>query len=301
MDTSILLGNGINRSVISNISWNDLLKSIAKEYNVVLNENLSFPMQFETIVNQILKSNSGYSEDIYYKIKSKIAETLLNANLNNDLLQKKFTDNVSTIITTNYDYLIEKSIDNNFNVNDYNKHTKNHNNRYNINNSLKVNGKEIFHIHGDVRNVNSICLGYEHYSGTLQHLRKSINKKTKDNSEPAIIRSLRNPEFELNSWASKFFTDNIHIIGLGLTKSEIDLWWLITYRAYLLYTNRYDSKALIKNKIIFHDIKKDVDSDMKFTLENSAIEYEFHKIESLDNNEQFFSKYLEIADNINNI
>lgn len=41
---SIMLGNGINRCVVSNISWSDLLSDIAKDYGVNLNVNISFPM-----------------------------------------------------------------------------------------------------------------------------------------------------------------------------------------------------------------------------------------------------------------
>ena len=51
------------------------------------------------------------------------------------------------------------------------------NNKYNLRNSVIISEKEVFHIHGDLRRAQSICLGYEHYAGTVQHLREAIATK----------------------------------------------------------------------------------------------------------------------------
>ena len=33
------------------------------------------------------------------------------------------------------------------------------------------------------------------------------------------------------SWLDVFLRDDIHIVGLGLDCTEIDLWWAVTYKA----------------------------------------------------------------------
>ncbi len=71
---SVMLGNGINRCVLSNISWGDLLSDIAQDHEIDLNPNISFPMQFENImVNSRLSLN--YPEEKHYGL---ISQKVLN-------------------------------------------------------------------------------------------------------------------------------------------------------------------------------------------------------------------------------
>ena len=106
--------------------------------------------------------------------------------------------------------------------------------------------------------------------------------------------ALRNPKYSTNTWAEKLFTDDVNIVGLGLTQSEIDIWWLITYRATLLYANRFNCKELLNNKIVYHDIGDVFDENMRFTLENLGVEYVFHYIPE-KSNEYFLQKYLDVS------
>lgn len=293
MNKCIMLGNGINRCIFSNVSWEDLLSTIASKYDVELNENISFPMQFEAIVNQILMKDSALVEkDMYTTIKQEMISTLQSALLPPIAPHKEFVKVSDTIITTNYDYLIESSIDDNFSSDKIPKHIKDYNNKYNLKNSISVLGKEVFHIHGDLRNAKSICLGYEHYSGTVQNLRSNVAQK-KDGFPP-VVWALKDADKTINSWAEKFFTHNIDIVGLGLTQSEIDIWWLITYRASLYYANRYDCRKLINNTIVYHHIGTAPDVNMKYTLESLAINYKFHSIPKKED-KYFLDKYFEIA------
>lgn len=296
MRKTILLGNGINRCILSNISWGDLLSTIATKYNIEINQNISFPMQFETLVNQVLINSKTAIDDAYTEIKQEIISLLKSAALPNNAPHKALTDNADSIITTNYDFLIEQSIDKNFSFENIPIRSKDGNNKYNLRNSILVSEKEVFHIHGDMRRAQSICLGYEHYAGTVQHLREALATKKDNGSEkiPAIVLALRNPKYSTNTWAEKLFTDDVNIVGLGLTQSEIDIWWLITYRATLLYANRFNCKELLNNKIVYHDIGDVFDENMRFTLENLGVEYVFHYI-SEKSNEYFLQKYLDVS------
>lgn len=291
-----MLGNGINRCILSKVSWGDLLSTIANKYNVPLNKDISFPMQFETLVNQILKYSRNSIDDAYTNVKQEIISLLKIATLPAQAPHRALAGMADSIITTNYDFLIEYSIDKNFSVDDFSANSKVSNNKYNLRNAILTSGKEVFHIHGDLRQAKSICLGYEHYAGTVQHLRDAIATKKDAGGEkvPAIVLALRNQENSTNTWAEKLFTDNVHIIGLGLTQSEIDIWWLITYRATLLYSNRFNCRELLNNKIVYHDVSDVFDENMRFTLENLGVEYVFHHIPEKIN-EYFLQKYLEIS------
>ena len=296
MAKCVMLGNGINRCIFSNVSWGDILLIIANNYNVKLNKNISFPMQFETLVNQILQCNKNITRDAYTEIKGKIIELLNNVNLPANAPHKKLVGIADSIITTNYDFLIECSIDDSFSVDNLPVYAKDINNKYNLRNSIKVSGKEVFHIHGDLRKAQSICLGYEHYAGTVQHLRSVIATKKEVANEklPAIVLALREPFGSTNIWAEKFFTENVHIVGLGLTQSEIDIWWLITYRATLLYSDLFNCQGLINNNIVYHDIGTETNEDMKFMLENLGVKYCFYQIPERKD-EYYLQKYIEIA------
>lgn len=281
-----------------------MLEKIAQEYDVILNNDVSFPMQFELLVNQILSKRKSPGDSIYAEIKEKISEPLINARLPLPSPHKALTDSADCLLTTNYDFLLEQSLDAAFDVASYPFYIRGGNNKYNLNNPYRVNGKEVFHIHGDAHRAQSICLGYEHYAGTLQYLRTSISQKKKDEKIAAIVRILKESpkggdsgSSVGTSWAEKFFTDNVHIIGLGLSESEIDLWWLITYRAFLYYSDRFGAKSLIRNTIVYHDIGLKPNEKIRYMLTNNAVEYRFHKINSLDDI-SFFEEYRKIADSI---
>lgn len=306
MNTSLLLGNGINRCILSEISWGNLLDAIAREYDVKLNQDVSFPMQFECLVNQILKERDIPSDSIYSEIKAKISAPLINARLPMSAPHTAFSTRADCLLTTNYDFLLEQSMDVGLDVSSFPSYPGQNINKYNLRNSYKVGGKEVFHIHGDILRTQSICLGYEHYAGTLQNLRGEVARKKKIGQEEkpniillleGMVKSSLSDSSDRTVWAEKFFTDNIHIVGLGLSESEIDLWWLITYRAYLYYSDRFGAKSLIHNRIVYHDIGIESDKKMRYMLTNNAVEYRFHRINSL-NNENFFREYERIAQSI---
>ena len=100
-----------------------------------------------------------------------------------------------------------------------------------------------------------MCLGYEHYMGIVQNLRNEFNKKTdnrKENME--ILKILRGENSKRNTWGEKFYTSNIAFIGFELHDCEADIWWLLTHRASLFYSNYCDAKKYLNNKIVYFDI-----------------------------------------------
>lgn len=295
MRNSILIGNGLNRCLSNGISWSDLLKTIAMNYKVNHNAEISFPMEFENIANQILRKETYFKGDkIYTELKEEIVNLLNHLDDNIDLdLHKQFTNlPVNSIFTTNYDYLLEKSADENFSKSLYYRRNIVGNNKYNLNQKINVGNKCFYHIHGEMWYPKTICLGYEHYAGTLQHLRNALSSSK--NGVPKISLAMQNPNQTTNVWAERFFKDNIYIVGLGLSDSEIDLWWLLTYRAYLYYSNRASIQKYIKNRIVYYDIGDEPNIKLSFTLENQHVEYRFIK------SKDYKKAYYDICNKINN-
>ncbi|MBQ2220346.1 MAG: hypothetical protein II419_01610, partial [Acidaminococcaceae bacterium] len=111
----------------------------------------------------------------------------------------------------------------------------------------------------------SICLGFEQYAGSLQRIRDRIVQSTAVDKEAreqghtfalADIMAGLTPRPEY-SWFYDFFLDDVHILGLTLDVSEMDLWWLLSYRSKLIATR----KLPINNKIIYLDIDLNTSRD----------------------------------------
>ena len=67
-------------------------------------------------------------------------------------------------------------------------------------------------------------------------------------------------------WPTLFFTSDIAIMGLGLSFSEIDLWWLLAYRASFFLR---DSPCEVKkNSIIYFDVFKITEGEDRQAVKN---------------------------------
>ena len=239
----ILVGNGINR-INNSYSWDDLIDNLISHIGAegqINKNNKPFPLLYEEIVIEAIK-NRGIQET---EIKKLIAKEI--SKLEENQIHKKIADsNVDNIITTNYDFTLENSINTRSEKKDKGVIQQT---TYSLFRHTENNNKKVWHIHGDANLPNSIMLGYEQYSGYLQILREYVlgRKIFKDYNTTSIRRKFFESNFQYDSWLEFFFTHDIHIIGLTLDYVEMHLWWLLTYRA------RRKQKILpIKNKIFFY-------------------------------------------------
>lgn len=254
MENCLLIGNGLNRTLNKTIAWGDLLEDIATSYGVDYYKDIPMPQEFERIINSYLKTCSNPPKNIYEDVKAKISNKIKSINLPVDAVHNKLQNlSIDAIMTTNYDYLLEYVFDGSYSYKgDVGK-------KYLDNFTSDQDSIKFFHIHGMIANPKSICLGYEHYTGLVERLRSNLNKKeNNEHSKMMIKQILYNEKEPLNIWGEKFYTSNIAIVGLGLTSCEIDLWWLITHRAYLYYSDYCGLKSYIKNRIIFFDVVNDL-------------------------------------------
>lgn len=236
----LLVGNGINR-LSKDYSWENLLDElvldIGKENAIEHRKIKPLTLLYE----EIFFRSRRYLDKDEIDLKKKISD-LVNKLKPNDFHRKFLNLGTTHILTTNYDYNLEKSA--------YGKVEKGKSvnlsieRKYNLFRRRQINNKYIWHIHGEAEIPNSITLGHEHYSGYLQKMRNHLTEK--------------NNIHKGNSWVDLFIKSDVHIVGLSLDYTEIDLWWLIIYKERLKLNGKNDSYI---GKTIFHHFSKPTDSE----------------------------------------
>jgi len=245
-DYVLLIGNGVN-NVTTDYSWDamidDLIVFTGTQTLVRKSKDKPFPLLYEEILAHALK-RALRSEN---EVKRFIAERL-HTFQPNDVHQHLVSLSSQDILTTNYDHCLEHTLGHSAlrENNDGVVQEKS----YSLFRVAHCGAKRIWHIHGDYSHPRSIALGYEHYSGYLQHMRSYIatgtGKAYKREFAP-LQKRIQNGSVEVYSWLDSFLTKDVLIIGLTLNYCEIHLWWLLTYRARL--TNQGNSR--IRNSVTF--------------------------------------------------
>ncbi|MHB0966568.1 MAG: SIR2 family protein [Bellilinea sp.] len=241
----LLLGNGIN-DLTNNYNWSNLINALADHLDLPRpkSENpLSFPLLYEKLYLANLKKMKIPENEL----KSFIVEQIKNLKPNE--AHNRINDlGFSEIMTTNYDYVIENSLgfDKFDNAGVVKEST------YSVFRCLKNEKTKVWHLHGEINSPNTILLGYEQYSGQLQHIRNyavsGTKKEYKSFQSPSLVSQIKRGEVKNNSWLDSFLTKDIHIVGLSLEYAESDLWWLITFRA----RKKLENKLKIMNTIIYY-------------------------------------------------
>lgn len=263
----LFIGNGIN-TISSGGSWEQLLNAFHTEYfdpTLTFDEikRKPFPLVYEQIVMwQLQKKNLIIEKEL----KKKIAEDVLKMKQNKAHLaiaSGHWTD----IITANYEFNLMPAGQSKLKNAGVVRETL-----YSVFRHFVVDQKRFWHLHGDAQNIDSINLGYEHYCGQLQRMREYVTSAYKFGKagraglfeEPLLKRSYLNSK-QVYSWIDFFFKDNctIKIVGLRLNLEELDLWWLLTYRAKIIYgaVKQFKRKP-VNNKVVFY-IPKEYTIDTK--------------------------------------
>ena len=258
MENCLLIGNGLNQCLKDGVPWGNLLQDIARDFHLTSNPNIPLPLEFERLVNQYLQNQPGIGEEVYLETKEKVARKLMDVSLpenaiHNDIKQMK----ISTVITTNYDLLLENVFDRKF-IPEIPKGIARKPAKYLYKSIGSVNGISFYHPHGCGMEAGTICLGYEHYMGIVEKARSQLNAKSKATQEKHIKSILFGEEDFQNTWMEKFYTSNIAILGLGLYQCEVDLWWILTHRASLYYTNYHNIRKKLNNTITYYDVIEDI-------------------------------------------
>lgn len=101
----------------------------------------------------------------------------------------------------------------------------------------KENGlRKIFYMHGSIDKEKSICFGLDHYLG--EYMCQYDCLYGLDSKDRTILLKMLMGEVDANdkdgdvenSWLYYFLFRDVDIIGQGLSKDEIDIWWMIEKR-----------------------------------------------------------------------
>ncbi len=260
-DKVVFLGNGINL-LSKNYSWKDLMKDLIKFVgggNVIKVGTKPFPLLYEELL-LYGKANKAITEQ---SLKEKVKE-LLSKLRYNKYHGKIFDLGVSDIITTNYDYNLEKSQV--FDVKKGIKHFETDESKYSLlrHKEFYIDNStfRIWHIHGEEDKLDSILLGNEQYSGYLQRIRNYFfDGVSYEHEEFTSLKSrltngvnslLKNKVSNLNDlWVDHFFKKDVYILGFEFYFTEIHLWWILNYWARL-------KNGLVRKKIEKSAITNDI-------------------------------------------
>ena len=297
---ALLIGNGLNRCYEQKnpgISWYALLQDFAKTNGVEFVPDNPFPLEFECLVNAICEKSKDSTEQklfevIISKAKSAIAEKVADLNPVPDSLHHRFMRlPISEILTTNYDYVLERAWSPNVEIRPDAEAKNNRNDKipietkYSLYRKASIDGKNFYHIHGEAKKAETLCLGFKHYTRTAGKMSDLVRfQKFQEKLE-------KGEPLNSNTWLDLMFTHDIHIVGLALDSCEIDLWWLLTYRAFVYHMNP-EIRKHITNTITLYDTSPNASKQSLF----GRLLVEYIPVTVVDNN--FTAAYEGIADRI---
>lgn len=262
MGSYLLIGNGLNICVSENYST----KSILLEHTIfnkdeidtlINNKGIGFP----SIIEASFEKNSDY--DSVIELFKNIREKLKYLNKKKNDIYSIMKDNfnlVDGIITTNYDFGIE------YNVFGLKPETKAI--RRNCGYYFDSNGKKVYHIHGDFNHIKNLCLGYFGYQKYLKSSFSNLSFRLK--KEKDIFQKL---EKRLPISLYRFLVDDIYVIGLGLTESELIIWSILTLRRELIRRDLYSFCGVKENEIIFYECYKNEEKNEYNSFMRSLSKY----------------------------
>lgn len=249
---TLFLGNGLNL-LNGAKSWDVLLSEIARITNgkglipdvpntlqyesIMLETNYSTHANLMTADGQrILDANGDYymvKNNTESLVKQNIGDALSSIDkteLHRQILQLPF----DSVITTNYDLAIEKTLEEEgFSLQNHNYTERIYSIRRNQSYQKENRRVNVRHIHGEIMHPISIMLGLDHYCGCIGKIDSYI-KGHYEYSKNTILQNLHvrltNGIIDILSWIDLFFVSNIYIVGFGLDYSETDIWWILNKR-----------------------------------------------------------------------
>ena len=289
-DSCLLLGNGINRCC-GGLSWEELLNKIARNYFTSIDTGYSNTLAFEQLKCTILSRNIKLqSNDFAYDVIAELDR--ISQDKYDEIFEFYKNIGFSNILTTNFDYSIERSLVSDYQYDKYTRYVIPQETKCSRIRHLIINDINIFHIHGELGKTGTICLGNVHYAMNLKAIMDSVLNYSKETDAYTLKPSIFEDD-NLISWAQLFFTKDIFIVGLGLYDCDMDLWWLIAYRKQLIL----NGDKRIKNKITYYYLYEEKNQQFLDCLESMDVEVQQREVQEND----WKTNYIDIAKNIKNL
>ena len=228
MNSSIIIGNGINQAFSSNVvTIDNMLDEYDKEKETVVPKDHSIPFPLKVI----LRTNDHVDDLMKQKSKDFFGKVSLGSE-ECDFYKRLLSLPSTDIMTTNYGFELEETALNQPELNkkcfDAMRSTICRSGRaegkyflqtYNSV-SLDDSEKRIWHIHGNAKNPSSMVIGHYYYGRLLKKVITYVEE-----NEYRYLVSDNNPS--VKSWIDAFLFGDVYILGFGCDFSEMDIWWLI--------------------------------------------------------------------------
>lgn len=226
-DYVLFIGNGVNRQDKDQHSWEHLVRGIADRAGAKHAADNLKEKPFSLVYEAICAESSRQKKEklTEFEIKTIVGKQISNIEPN-DLHEDMAELGIENIITTNYDYTLEKAFCGELGKRANSKRES----MYSAHRARIAGSKKIWHIHGEASSPNTICLGHDHYSGYLAKIHDLISNWKGHDRETPIAKRLESRE-PVDSWWKLFVSRRVDILGFGFDYSEIDLWWLLGWRA----------------------------------------------------------------------
>jgi hypothetical protein len=227
MRSALLIGNGVNRLNSDGPGWQKLISALASKWNldgfVEALPRKPFTLAFDELTLLARRQQKNRTA-----VKTEVAE-LIKKLRPGEYHHKLVTLGIPNILTSNYDHALEIAA-----CGDKGNPVHAKSPKYNLFRRRSCGNIDVWHIHGDADVPRSIVLGYDHYAGTIERMRQYLKRGYRGYRSP-FKKGVSDFEdgSEPFSWIDIFLRDDIHIVGLGLDFSEIDIWWLLYYKARL--------------------------------------------------------------------
>ncbi len=249
-DLAFILGNGINLYYENDgVSWNDLLLDLWQTHSFNTQSTIPHGISFTEFYDALEIQNASdkkFSSLLQKDVQRRMKEW--EANLKQNLILERIHEMNSQILTTNFDKLIPKSMNLEFNRMEGTNFTdfypwSNYYSNYTLN--YPTAGFGVWYINGMARYHRSIKLGLSQYMGNVERARRLIHKKPEN-----INFEGKNQEAwpGYKTWLHIIFNKSLVIVGLGLNETEVFLRWLLIERAkyFRRFPNRKHNGWFIK-------------------------------------------------------
>jgi hypothetical protein len=227
---ALLLGNGVNLLTRSRsaATWKSVLEDLADfaGHPQIMDhaEYKPFTLIYEEVIAFRPDSPSKSAE---LQVKERVAEKI-QAIPRNDYHGQFEGLGCRHILTTNYDYNLGDG------ASPANLRPES---RYSVFRRDLLDECSFWRIHGEVDRPQTIMLGHEQYAGALEKMRGYVTGSSDVSSPFSAGRSDFDAGKKHYSWVDVFLRDDIHILGFSLDYTEIELWWLLSYKARLKRQN----------------------------------------------------------------
>lgn len=252
MERILFVGNGFNQVSDDGAGWKSLLNKLAGTAKTKHEEEVRDAKPF-TLWFEELSSRSRRKH-----LKTFVANSLSSTLKHNRHHVDAMTLSFQHVLTTNYDYNLERATEDNWRSNFAAPETY-----YSLFRRRSSGDRHIWHIHGELDNVGSIMLGHQQYSGYIQKIRNYLTSgvltEVKDRAGiPYLSKfSSKNVAYkgDVETWVDLFLKNEVHIIGFGFDYTETHLWDLIIRKQRL----RRGSRSSI-GQAVFHRCSREKQS-----------------------------------------